>query len=349
MELPEYINISPCPADMLGNIIGQIKPTKIFLITDTNVHKYCYSLISENIPPHNVVTILPGEDQKNLQTCIDIWKAMTDACLDRHSVVINLGGGVICDMGGFCASVYKRGLSFIHCPTTLLSQVDASIGGKLGIDFENYKNQIGAFNNPNYVILSNAFLKTLPLNELRCGYAEMIKHALINSVEDWEKQLSMDLSEIPSEEQIINSISIKYQVVLQDPKETGVRKALNFGHTIGHAVESILLDGKQISITHGDAVVVGLIAESWLSYKCLGLKKSELHSICSYITNYYPEIELNGISEQDFFNALLQDKKNIGNRILPSLIKSIGECIVSVSVSAESCLEALNFYRTIYK
>ena len=349
MKLPKYINSTLYPADMLEYIIGKIKPTEIFLITDTNVQKHCCSLVSQNIPPHNVVTILPGEEQKNLQTCIHIWKAMTEARLDRHAVAINLGGGVICDMGGFCAATYKRGLPFIHCPTTLLSQVDASIGGKLGIDFENYKNQIGVFTNPNHVIISSSFLKTLPLHELRCGYAEMIKHALINSVEAWEKQLSIDISEIPSEEHIINSISIKYQFVLQDPKETGVRKALNFGHTIGHAVESVLLNNQNTSIAHGDAVVVGLIAESWLSHKCLGLTMSELNSICDYITSYYPKVELNGISKQDFFNALQQDKKNVANTILVSLISSIGTCVLNVPISPELCLEALDFYRTLYK
>jgi len=347
MRLPKYINSTPYPADMLERIIRQIKSTNIFFLTDTNTHKYCYSLLSQNLPEHKVFTILPDEKQKNLKTCIHIWKAMTGAHLDRHSLIINLGGGVICDMGGFCASVFKRGLSFINCPTTLLSQVDASVGGKLGIDFENYKNHIGLFRDPDHVIISNTFLKTLSQKELLSGYAEMIKHAILNSHEAWEKQKIINTPVIPSDENITQSIQVKYRYVSQDPKESGLRKALNFGHTIGHAVESVLLETKQKAVTHGEAVAVGLIAEIWLSNQCLGLNKADLNGICEYLTNFFPKIDLNDISKQQFFNALRQDKKNRGNKIMASLIRNIGDCVIDCPVSAELCWDALNFYRSL--
>tara|TARA_B100000315_G_C14528861_1_gene565173 strand:- start:349 stop:1347 length:999 start_codon:yes stop_codon:yes gene_type:complete len=332
---------------MLKRIILEIKPTRIFFLADTNTKQYCYSLFSKDLPEHNVFTIKPGEKEKNLNTCTFIWQAMTDALLDRHSLVINLGGGVICDMGGFCASVFKRGISFINCPTTLLSQVDASIGGKLGIDFENYKNHIGLFRDPNHVIISNIFLKTLPQEEILSGYAEIIKHALINSPSAWEKQLTMDISGIPPDEYIAQSIQVKYRYVSQDLKESGLRKALNFGHTIGHAVESVLLDKKYISITHGKAIVVGLIAESWMSHKCLGLDKDDLFTICDYLTKFFPKIILDDVSKKNFSKALRQDKKNRGNKIMLSAIKKIGDCVIDYPVSEELCWEALNYYKSL--
>ena len=314
---------------------------------DTNTKEYCYPLVEENLTDHTILTIFRGEKEKTIQTCIQIWKAMSDLPLDRHSLVINMGGGVICDMGGFCASVFKRGLAFINCPTTLLSQVDASIGGKLGIDFENYKNHIGLFREPNHVIISSVFLNTLSQKELLSGCAEMIKHALIDSHVAWEKQKVMNTPIIPSDEQISQSIQVKYRYVLQDPKENGIRKALNFGHTIGHAVESNLIETKNISITHGEAVAIGLIAETWLSNQCLGLNKDNLNSICEYLINFFPKIDLHNISKQQFFDALKQDKKNKGNKIIASLIRDIGDCVIDYPVSAELCWDSLNYYKLL--
>jgi len=345
--LPKYIISTDFPAESLKKIIKSNNPSKILIITDKNTYKYCYNLISENIPKHEVFTILPGERNKNLNTCISTWDYMTDIRLDRQSILINFGGGIVCDIGGFCASCYKRGIPFVHLPTTLLAQVDASIGGKLGVNFKNYKNHIGVFKNPENVIICKSFLKTLPLRELKCGYAEMIKHSLVTSREEWKKQLSIDITQIPSQNQIIQSVINKYQVVSNDPKESGNRKVLNFGHTIGHALEYVFLNNKKISIKHGEAVAIGLIAESWISHNILGLPASELKSITYYIKKYFPKFKLEDIKKEEFVKALLQDKKNISNTIQASLLNKIGDCIINIPVSPELCWEALIFYKTL--
>lgn len=327
----------------LRDITRKENPSKVCFITDENSYKFSYSLISEKLPPHNVITLKPGEDQKNIQTCTYVWKKMTEYLLDRHSLIINLGGGVICDLGGFCAATFKRGVNFVQCPTTLLSQVDASIGGKLGLNFNHYKNQIGLFLNPDYVIISNQFLTSLPLRELRSGHVEMIKHSLISSKKDWERQLSIDVTKVPPLERIVQSIEIKNRIVSKDQKEKNIRKKLNFGHTIGHAIEKLFLEKKK-QITHGEAVAIGIIAESWLSFKRLGLSKDELIDITKYIKKNYSMRNLCDIDKKKFTETILQDKKNYDNTVLCSLLSDIGTCKVNIPVSTELCWESLGFY-----
>ena len=223
----------------LAEILRARQFSKLVVLTDSNTHQFCLPLVQEVVPPTMVFISVPaGEQHKTLETCSIIWGQMTEAVLDRQALVINLGGGVIGDMGGFCASVYKRGIPFITIPTTLLSQVDASVGGKLGIDFLGFKNHLGVFQLPEAVLIAPEFLATLPQRELRSGYAEVIKHGLIRDATyfralpstNWQKQ---DWARI-----IRHSIEIKKAVVQVDPKESGLRKILNFGHTIGHAIES---------------------------------------------------------------------------------------------------------------
>lgn len=343
LGVPDHVRFTVHPAKMIRRILAELEPTRVFVITDGNAARHCLPLVAAALPEHTVLPLRPGEARKTLDTCREIWRAMVEAGLDRRSLVVNLGGGVVCDMGGFCAATFKRGLSFIHCPTTLLAQVDASVGGKLGVDFDAYKNLVGLFREPDRVVVSGMFLDTLPPRELRCGYAEMIKHALIAGGDDWEVQQSADMSRPPSTERIARSIAIKQAVVSGDPTEKGVRKMLNFGHTVGHAVESVLLRGENVAVTHGEAVAVGLVAESWLSRQYLGLGHDELEDIVRHMGNVFPGIDLAGISRSLFVDALLQDKKNAAGTILAVLLDGIGHCVVDVPVPPEACWEALEF------
>ncbi len=322
--------------------------SKLGLIADHNTYNSCYPLIQEILPKHEHFKFKAGEGNKNLQTCISIWEWMTDCEFDRKSLIINLGGGVTGDMGGFCASTYKRGIRFVNIPTTLLSQVDASVGGKLGVDFNGYKNHIGVFNEPEAVIISDAFLKTLPLPELRSGYAEVIKHGLIMNEnyfyslksQNWETQQWKDIIE--------KSVSIKKEVVSKDPKEEGLRKILNFGHTVGHAVESFYLDTKY-HLLHGEAIAIGMIAEAYLSRQHIRLPKEDLDTIIEILLAIFGKVNIPSEDLEAIAQLCFQDKKNEGKTINCSLLKKIGECDYNIAISQEDIINSLNFYNAIHK
>ena len=239
--------------------------SKVAVIVDNNTKKYCYPVVADALPDHVTIEISSGEEHKNLNTCQKIWGTLTDNAFDRKSLVVNLGGGVIGDMGGFCAATYKRGIEFINIPTTLLAQVDASIGGKLGIDFQNFKNHIGVFQNPLRVFLDAKFFETLPKEELRSGYAEIIKHCLIRDSEKFDQITKSGYENLDFFELTKHSVQVKNDVVLEDPTEKGLRKILNFGHTIGHAIESYYLEKPGKKLLHGEAIAVGMICEAYLS------------------------------------------------------------------------------------
>ncbi|HEY8400693.1 MAG TPA: 3-dehydroquinate synthase family protein, partial [Cytophagaceae bacterium] len=241
--------------------------SSVCVIADENTEKHCFPLLLPALQKYHLITIPSGEENKTLSTCERIWKGMTDQQLDRKAVVINLGGGVIGDMGGFCASTYKRGIDFIQIPTTLLSQVDASVGGKLGVDFFSYKNHIGVFKEPAAVFINADFLKTLDPAELRSGFAEIIKHCLIADKTKWEEISRKSLAEQNWEDLIAHSVEIKSKVTTADPTEQGLRKILNFGHTIGHAIESYYLTIKDKKLLHGEAIAIGMVAESYIAEK----------------------------------------------------------------------------------
>ena len=240
--------------------------SKIGVLADDNTFKHCYPLISAALPDHFTVRIKAGEEQKNLATCTDIWQSMTDHALDRHSLIIILGGGVLGDMGGFCAATYKRGVDFLLIPTTLLAQADASIGGKLGIDFNHLKNHIGVFQLPVRTMLFSGFLKSLPFNELRSGFAEVIKHTLISDRKMWDEVRAKTIAHQDWNLLVRHSAEFKSRVVAEDPKEKGLRKILNAGHTIGHALESHLLAHNN-RVLHGEAIAAGLVMEAYISWQ----------------------------------------------------------------------------------
>lgn len=331
----------------LGSYIKQLNFSTLGVITDSNTEKYSYPIIKDALPEGHAHFSFPaGEKHKNLHTCTAIWQWMTDEGFDRKALVINLGGGVTGDMGGFCAATYKRGIKFVNVPTTLLSQVDASVGGKLGVDFNGFKNHIGVFAQPNAVIISDEFLATLPEEELRSGYAEVIKHGLIKSEsyfnclksDGWQNQHWRDIIE--------RSVSIKKEVVEKDPKESGVRKILNFGHTIGHAFESFYLDSEK-HLLHGEAIAVGMICEAFLSHQKSGLSPSELQTIQKTLTSVFGKFDFPEEDIPAIVALCAQDKKNEGASMNFSLLNQIGKCDFNIPVSNEEITQAIQLYKTI--
>jgi 3-dehydroquinate synthase len=295
---------------------------------------------------YDVIEISAGEESKDIDFCIGIWKNLIDFGADRKSLLINLGGGVISDMGGFAASTYKRGIDFVHVPTTLLSQVDASVGGKTGIDLNGIKNIIGTFTQPNAVFIAYDFLATLPARQILSGTAEMLKHGLILDKAYWETLKGSDLSK-PTIELIYRSIEIKNDVVIVDPTEQGIRKALNFGHTIGHAVETNSLLTDESPLTHGEAIAIGMICEAYLSSKKTGLPKEELEEIVSVINGLYPKYDLGCVDFPTLCTIMLKDKKNQNGKINCTLLSRIGECRLDNICTEEELCESLAYYASL--
>lgn len=338
--MPAYLTITKEPAQVLQKRIEDWNPDKIGILVDTNTKKYCYPLFSSERFP--VIEIPAGEAHKNLKTCQHIWTELTKNGFTRHSLLINLGGGVIGDMGGFAASTFKRGIRFINIPTTLLSQVDASMGGKLAINFNRLKNHIGIFKDPDHVIVSPPFLSTLAPRILKSGFAEIIKHALIADKEQWSKLKLITFDNVNWEPLIRKSLIIKNSIIKKDPLEKGHRKILNFGHTLGHALESFFLKTHQ-PLLHGEAVAIGMIMESHLSLQKRRLTLEEVTAISSFIMDIYDlPHQMPAYSEIQEF--LLHDKKNDRKNINFSLLKTIGKCSFDEQTTEEMIVQALSYY-----
>lgn len=331
----------------LNNFLSENKYSKVFVLVDSNTEIHCLPLLQDALGPieFDLIEITPGEENKNIDFCIGIWRMLLDFGADRNSILINLGGGVITDMGGFAASTFKRGIDFVQVPTTLLSQVDASVGGKTGIDMDNVKNIIGTFTQPKAVFIHSAFLATLDERELRSGYAEVIKHGLIYDAFLFEKLKSIAPVDL-SPQIIYRSVEIKNEVVLSDPYEKGLRKILNFGHTIGHAVESYSLRHDKSPLLHGEAIAIGFICEAFLSAKKNGLPQSELTEIIKTIKSIYPGYNQDKASYPDLLEIMKNDKKNNAGQISFSLLNRIGKCSFDIFCTEEEILESLNFYMT---
>ena len=318
--------------------------SRIAVLVDEHTEVHCLPKIIDFLPEHTVIRIKSGEIHKSLDTCSFIWSEMANAKMDRHSLFINLGGGVIGDMGGFAASCFMRGIDFIQVPTTLLSQVDASVGGKLAIDFSGYKNFIGLFQDPCAVLIDPAFLKTLPSRELRSGFAEMIKHGLIRDEVIWQRLVEMgtDWEQMNWQEEIYESVQVKKEVVTEDPQEKGLRKILNFGHTIGHAIESVALESSH-PLLHGEAIGLGMIAETILSTSHAGLNQQAADQIIDYIRGIYHDLDISALRETEGLIPIMQsDKKNRGGVVLFSLLEGIGNSVYNVGVTVEDFVGSLN-------
>jgi len=338
------VSIAPI-AQSLNDFLSTKQYSKIFVLTDSNTHKHCYPLIKPLLPSHIIFKVKAGEEHKNIATAEKIWEAMTNAELDRHALVINVGGGVIGDMGGFCASTYKRGVDFIQIPTTLLSQVDASVGGKLGIDFQGFKNQIGVFTLPKTVLIDATFLKTLSQREIRSGFAEIIKHCLIADGAKWDEIRKKDFEEQNWEDLIAHSVEIKKAVVAQDPTEKGLRKILNFGHTIGHAVETYFLSKPaNQKLLHGEAIAAGMIMEAYISYRKKMIDLKTLEQIEEFIFSVYGKVALKQADTNFILDFAKQDKKNKDGQLKFSLLESAGKCAFDCVVSSSEIKHSINYY-----
>jgi 3-dehydroquinate synthase len=348
------VSVTSDTAGLLGRLIAEGKYKSICVITDHNTSQHCFPVIREVVKNKGIqITIPAGEEFKNLNTCSHIWSFMTDARLDRKSLVINLGGGVIGDMGGFCASTYKRGIDFIQIPTTLLSQVDASVGGKLGIDFAGaqgfvFKNHIGVFKVPSHVIIDTQFLKTLSPRELRSGFAEIIKHCLIVDANQWAQLKTKGMNEQNLNTLVPHSIDIKDKITTADPEESGLRKILNFGHTIGHAIESFYLPTKK-KLLHGEAIAIGMICEAYLSVKKGFISDHDYIEIAQYLLKIYGTHD---IADKDIYKIIpltLQDKKTEGDVVLFSLLEKVGKGNYNIAIHADEMAEAIEAYRNLVK
>ena len=324
------------------------KYSRVFILVDNNTNKFCLSdfISITGFDKAEILIMEAGEENKHLQTCENLWKNLSNKGADRNSVLINLGGGVVTDLGGFVACTFKRGIDFYNIPTTLLAMVDASVGGKTGIDLGSLKNQIGVIEEPKQVIIDPIWLKTLPKNEIRSGFAEMLKHGIISSKKYWQtlKEIT-DLRVSTLKEFIKPSVKIKKEVVLKDPREKKLRKILNFGHTLGHAIESyFLINLNKNKLLHGEAIVIGMILESYLSIHCAGLKIEVAKDIKTTFLKSFKKIEFSSDDKKEIVKLLKHDKKNIGDKINFVLISSIGKPKIDVQVPEDLFEDAFNFY-----
>lgn len=317
---------------------------KIFVLADENTARLCLPEIEKRNPVHTI-TIPAGEQHKNIHTLTHIWQELTSNFADRNSVLVNIGGGVICDLGGFAASTYMRGIPFIHVPTSLLAMADAAHGGKTGIDLLNFKNMIGTFANANTVYIYPEFLNTLPKRELQSGFAEVVKHYIIADAtafhEMWKSKLSFE-NNIDWKPTLQKAIHIKQSIVEQDPFENNIRKILNFGHTAGHAIESYFLNQKNF-LLHGEAVAIGMLIEIFIAEELKIIEAESAQKITElleYIFNNRPEIK----EIETVIDLVKHDKKNSNTTPLFSLPNRIGNCLFNYEVPESTILNALKNY-----
>lgn len=334
-------------APVLDQYLKNNQFSNIFFLVDENTHVHCLPLLLadlDHLSAYEILEVDAGEENKTIETVSNLWVAMAELGADRRSLVINVGGGVLTDMGGFMASTFKRGIKFINIPTTLLSQVDASVGGKNGIDLEGMKNMVGTFTQPEMVLIDPKFLKTLEQRQIKSGLAEMLKHGLIQDRDHWDNLVQLlshnadDLAPF-----IMDSIEIKRQVVEADPYEKGMRKILNFGHTIGHAIESESLE-TDFPLLHGEAIVIGMIIESFLAEIKGILNPEDRIEICESFASLYAL----GTIDLQIFPQLMawmsHDKKNENNEFNFSLIHYIGSCYYNIVCTEDEIKEAFIRY-----
>lgn len=333
----------------LQSIVSNYPTGKVFMVVDENTRKHCLPQMLDypflkGVP---VLEIPSGEDHKNLDSVVEVWNFLETHGADRKSLLINLGGGMLSDLCGFAASCFKRGLHFVNIPTTLLAQVDASVGGKTGINFNGLKNEIGVFNQPQTVLIAPAFLQTIDRVNFLSGYAEMLKHGLIHSKEHWDELLAFDLNNIDYAslgEVIARSVAIKEHFVVNDPTEQNIRKALNLGHTVAHAFESLALQQKR-SILHGYAVAYGLVVELYLSAKMVGFPMDIARKVSEWIFNTYGVFDISPDDYEILYLKMTRDKKNEAGRINFTLVPEIGKVEINVNIEKALIFEALDYFR----
>ncbi len=361
----------------LATAVAESEHDRVFVLTDDTTHECCLPKVAALLAQYDAVpiTIAHGDQHKTLAALGDVWTALQQGGATRHSLLINLGGGMITDLGGFAAATFKRGINFINIPTTLLAMVDAAVGGKTGINFGGLKNEIGAFADARFVIINTCFLDTLDAENLCSGYAEMLKHALISNEHMWAEHVNFDLSQPDLAElqrMVAESIAVKERIVAEDPHEHGIRKALNFGHTIGHALEEFALQqvggavvstaptnqttgGAAISpapknrpLLHGYAVAFGLIGELYMSARKAGFPTERLHQTARFIRENYAQTEFTCNDYPTLLNLMRHDKKNTSGVINFTLLHNIGDIRINQTATDEEICEALDFIREGY-
>lgn len=319
--------------------------TQVFILVDEQTERHCLPILNKTLFDVKVIKIVSGEVNKSLLSLQQIWDELMKHNADKSSVLINLGGGVIGDIGGFAAATYKRGIDFTNVPTTLLAMVDSSIGGKLGFDYGDIKNAIGVIQNPADVYIYPEFLKTLDERELRNGFAEIIKHGLIADDDYWNKIQGLETFDWRSLATLINgSVKIKQNIVKKDPFEKGLRKVLNFGHTIGHAIEAYSLLNDKKPLKHGEAIAVGMICEAFLSKEYGALSGKELKQISEFILKHFPKYSLRNILSPELIRFMRHDKKNNSELINFTLLKRIGKAVPDYNCTDQQISLALNYY-----
>jgi 3-dehydroquinate synthase len=333
----------------LTKAVTECNADKIFVLTDEHTHALCFSTL-ENLPimkDAKEIVIKAGDTHKDIQTLSYVWKCLSDEGATRHSLLINLGGGMVTDLGGFAASSFKRGFDFINVPTTLLAMVDASVGGKTGINFNGLKNEIGVFNTAHCVLINAEFLHSLDTNNFFSGYAEMLKHGLISDTNHWSQLLNFDTNTIDYHllaKLVDKSIQVKENIVAQDPREQGIRKALNFGHTFGHAFESLSLSENR-PILHGYAVAYGIVCELYLSCVNTEFPKDKMHQTIHFIKENYGRFSFTCKEYDKLYYYMLHDKKNVAGFINCTLLHDIGDIKINQRADKDTIFETLDFYR----
>lgn len=338
-------------AEELEKIVQRFPAGKVFLLTEDTPKQLCLPPLEQLIKEYGILctSIAGGETNKSIRSVEQVWEFLSKNGADRKSLLINIGGGMLTDLGGFVASTFKRGMAFVNIPTTLLAQVDASLGGKTGINFNGLKNEIGVFNEPDAVIINTNFLKTIDQANFLSGYAEMLKHGLIKNPAHWEELMAYDLENINYEllaDIIAHSVAVKDWHVQNDLTEKNIRKALNFGHTVGHAFESYALHAGR-PILHGFAVVYGMIVELFLSAKVCDFDQAKLNEINQWLLQTYGKFEIEPSAYDELYELMTHDKKNEGSRINFTLISAIGQVEINQDCSKELILEALEAYQQL--
>ncbi len=336
--------------DELNRHLAENGYSKIFILVDSNTVDICLPNFISRVETDRAIEIIEidaGEHAKIIETCVGVWNALTDLGADRKSLLVCLGGGVVTDLGGFVASTYKRGIAFINAPTTLLAMVDASVGGKNGVDLGSLKNQIGVINVPELVLIDTTFLASLPQNEMRSGLAEMLKHGLIADAGYWQQFGDLSQLDLTDLDLLIHrSVIIKNQIVLQDPTEDGIRKALNFGHTLGHAIESHFLQSDhKPTLLHGEAIAAGMILESYLSMRLGLISESEYQEIKSTVKTLFGTLEITSEDESAIIELLIHDKKNEYGKVQFALLKGIGNVQIDQTIDDKLIVAAFSDYK----
>ena len=334
--------------ESLTEAVEACEHDRVFILADETTERCCLPVVEEFDVLRDARRIIIGatDTHKTLQSLAHVWEELGNGGATRHTLLINIGGGMVTDLGGFAASTFKRGINYINIPTTLLSMVDASVGGKTGINFNGLKNEIGVFNNASTVILDTQFLKTLDAENICSGYAEMLKHGLISNEQMWAELLRFDL-EHPDLQQlrrmVADSVAVKERIVTEDPTEKGIRKALNLGHTVGHAFESLALTRKPV--LHGYAVAWGLICELYLSTLKTGFPTDKMRQTVSFIREHYGRMPITCDDYPALFELMTHDKKNTAGTINFTLLGGIGDIRINQTATKEEIYEALDFYR----